>query len=206
MHPKIKFRGVDNKDHMIQEAQLRDEENAIWLQSDALDEAFQSKLNAFDGILMRYFVLHLRDTEAALLRMLRKVRPGTRLWIFDLDIDHSKCEPKEDAFNALQEFVRSFCEENAVKIKTGSTLPPILDAAGFRVDDVSVEPFDNQKIDPALFAEYLFREATLYYHFLKGAKNPEKLREIEHFLFNVMRRDTHFVQYGMTMIGAVKRA
>ena len=64
--------------------------------------------------------------------------------------------------------------------------------------------FEIQEIEKKLFAEYLFREATLYYHFMESAHSSKKLREIEHFFFNVMNPETYFVQYGMAMISAVK--
>ena len=203
-HPRIKFHGIDDKAHMIEEAKSRTEKNVNWVQADALEERVQTMLGTTDGILMRYFVLHMPKTGSALSRILSRVRPGTCLWIFDLDTDYSACEPEQGAYNSFQDLVRSFCEKNSVEIRTGSMLPPILESAGFSIREVSAEPFNNQEIDSKLFAEYLFREATLYHHFMEGAHRSKRLREIEHFLFDVMNPETHFVQYGMAMISAVK--
>jgi len=203
-HPMIKFHGIDDKAHMIEEAKSRSETNVDWTQADALDESVQTMLGTTDGILMRYFVLHMPNTSISLPQILSRVRPGTYVWIFDLDTDYCVCEPEQDAYNSFVDLVRSFCDKNSVQIRTGSMLPPILEATGFEIQEVCAEPFNNQEIDPKLFAEYLFREATLYHHFLEGTHSSEKLREIEHFFFEVMDRDMHFVQYGMAMIGAVK--
>ncbi|MCX5797161.1 MAG: methyltransferase domain-containing protein [Elusimicrobia bacterium] len=204
-HPETNFHGVDDKAHMIEEARARNHANASWTQADAQDESVQAMLGASDGILMRYFVLHLPKTSAALPRILSRVTPCTRLWILDLDTDHCVCEPEHPAFSSFQDLVRSFCDKNSVEIRTASMLSPILEAAGFEMREVSVEPFNNREIDPKLFAEYLFREATLYHHFLEGTRSSQALREMERFFFEVMRPATHFVQYGMTMISAVKR-
>lgn len=203
-HPTTRFSGIDNKAHMIEDAKSRPETNVSWIQADALDESAQTVFSTADGILMRYFVLHMPNTGVTIPQILRNARPGTRLWIFDLDTDNSVCEPWHQAYGSFQDIVRSFCDRNSVEIRTGCMLPPILKAAGFNVTEVAVEPFTNREIESKLFAEYLFREATLYHYFLEGTDNSEKLRQIQYFLFNAMMPDTHFVRYGMTMISAVK--
>lgn len=203
-HPPIEFLGVDDKAHMVEEAKSRPEKNVTWLQADALDESVQAALAKSDGVLMRYFVLHMPGTGFAIPKILAGARPGTRLWIFDLDSDYTLCEPGHEAFDSFQDIVRAFCERNSVEIRTKSMLPPILEAAGFQVAGAAVEPFTNREIESGLFAEYLFREAALYRYFLEGARDSERLRLIRDFLFNVMNSKTHFVRYGMVMLAAVK--
>ncbi|MGA7878321.1 MAG: hypothetical protein WCA08_21865 [Desulfoferrobacter sp.] len=198
------FCGIDDKAHMVAEAESRNETNVSWIQADALGKSVQALLSTSDGILMRYFVLHMPDTSATIPRILSSASPGTHLWVFDLDTDYSACEPDHDAYKSFQDLVHSFCDKNSVEIRTGSMLPPILKAAGFQVTETAVEPFTNQEIDPELFANYLYREATLYHHFLEGAHRSERLRQIQYFLFNVMNQEACFVRYGMVMIRAMK--
>lgn len=205
-HPKINFHGVDNKAHMIEEAKLGREKNVNWIQADALDDNAQEVLKTIDGVLMRYFILHMPNTGTTLPQILRVVRPGTHLWIFDLDTDYCICEPEQDEYKSFQTLITTFCDKNSVEIKTSSMLPPILESTGFEIVEVSIEPFNNQEIDSKLFAEYILREATLYNYSIEGTLNSKRLDEIEHFLFDVMDRDTHFVQYGMTMISAIKKS
>lgn len=204
-YPTLRFIGIDDKDHMIEEARSRKVCNADWIKVDARDESVQGRLGAADGILMRYFVLHMPDTRIAIPRMLERVRPGTRLWIFDLDPDHSVCEPAHPAFALFKNLVQTFCNDQSIRIRIGNELPPLLEKAGFQVDATVVEPFNNRIVDPALFQDYLLREATLYHHFVTTPHSDEKLREIRRFFTSVMKRQTHFVQYGMSMISAVKR-
>lgn len=205
-HPEIRFHGIDSKPQMVQESESRGLSNVEWMQADALDPRVQVTLGGTDGILMRYFLLHMPSTSAALGVMLSRVRPGTRLWVFDLDTDYCRCEPPHAAHDWLRNLVQEFCDRNSVEIRTGRMLPPILDALGFEVDEVAVEPFNNKEINPTSFAEYMLREATLYHHSLFNNHDSDELRALKQFLYEVMEPKGHFVQYGMVMISAVKRS
>jgi SAM-dependent methyltransferase len=204
LHPEIRYYGVDNQSNMIDEARSQNVTNVIWTLADAEDEGIVDLLGKVDGILMRYFVLHIPNTHATLERILGKVRKGTCLWVFDIDPDLSACDPQDEAFSAFMDLVRIFCSTHFTEIRTASMLPPILGSIGFDVREVTAEPFNNHALDNGLMAEYLYREALLYHHFLEGTRISATLQKIEHFLFREMHRKTHFVQYGMAMIGAVK--
>ena len=204
-NPDVRFSGIDNKPHMIEEARKRNIPNIDWIQADALDPITRTMLGSTQGILMRYFLLHLPDTRDALSRMLAEVKAGTRLWIFDLDTDHSRCEPYHAAYESFRDIVRRFCERNAVETRVGTVLPPILEALGFAVEEVTAEPFNNQAFVSPRFAEYLYWEAALYHYFMEGTDISDTLTALKHFLYDVMDPVTHFVQYGMIMITAVKK-
>ena len=203
-HPQIQFHGIDNKPHMIEKAKTRTLLNCVWSLADALDEDIRSTLSTINGILMRYFVLHMPNTREALSQICQTVQSGTKLWIFDLDLDHYICKPEQPEFILVRDIVETFCDQNSVEIRIGTKLPPVLDQVGFKVTEVEFEPFNNQEIDHQCFAEYIFREALLYNYFLGNAPNSEEMKRIEHFLFNVMDKNKHFVQYGMVMISAEK--
>lgn len=204
-HPDIKFQGIDNQSCMIEEAKSRHLDNVSWVHAEALDEQTQVLLGKADGILMRYVVLHIPNTRISLQRILSKVRPGTSLWIFDIDPDLSLCAPEETAFRAFMDLVRTFCNTHFTEIRTASMLPPILESVGFTIREISTEPFNNRAIGHALLVEYLYREAILYHHFVERTHASEMLQRLEHFFFKEIQPDTHFVQYGMAMIGAVKK-
>jgi len=204
-NPAIRFSGIDNKPHMIEEAGERGIPNVDWVEADALDPITRTMLGSTQGILMRYFLLHLPDTRVSLSHMLAEVKPGTRLWIFDLDTDHSRCEPYHAAYESFRDIVRRFCEQNSVETRAGTVLPPILETLGFAVGEVAAEPFNNQAVDSSRFAEYLYREAALYHYFMEGTDTSDTLTALKHFLYDVMDPTTYFVQYGMIMISAVKK-
>jgi hypothetical protein len=132
------------------------------------------------------------------------VKPGTYIWIFDIDPDLSVCEPVEEAFNTFNDLVRKFCNTHFTEIRTASMLPPILESIGFEIRAIVAEPFNNQIMGTAVLAGYLYREALLYHHFLEGTHVSGTLQKLEQFFFKEMDRDTHFVQYGMAMIAAEK--
>lgn len=205
-HPDISFHGVDDKPHMVDEAKTNSTvmPNVEWHQADALDPQTARLLNATDGILMRYFLLHMPDTCASLQQMLSGVKIGTRLWVFDLDTDHCRCEPPDPAFDKFVELVQKFCDTKGVKIRTSALLPPILESCGFKVEDVSVEPFNNHEIGTEIFSDYLLREAYLYHYTLYGTPGTEELAPLREFLCQQASKQSYFVQYGMVMVNAVK--
>jgi SAM-dependent methyltransferase len=204
-HPVIKFHGVDNKPHMVRAAETIELPNLDWLHADALDSQTANLLCAADGVLMRYFILHLPDTAASVREMLVATKPGTRLWVFDLDIDHCSCVPEASVFNDFVALVRKFCEQSGVKIRTGELLPPILDTCGFEVRKIIVEPFNNREVDNSRFTEYLLREASLYHYLLYGTLGTSELAPLREFLESSTGDASQFVQYGMVMLSAVKR-
>lgn len=203
-HPQIQFHGIDNKPHMVEKAKSRNLPNCSWSLGDALDQNTRIALSTINGILMRYFVLHMPNTREAFLQICKTVQNGTKLWIFDLDLDHYICKPDQPEFILIRDIVETFCDQHSVEIRVGTKLPPILEEVGFKVTDIEFEPFNNQEIDHQRFAEYVFREASLYNHFLGNDPDSEEMERIENFLFNVMDQNKHFVQYGMVMISAEK--
>lgn len=204
-HPAISFHGVDNKLHMVLDAKAHRLSNVEWVQADALDEDAAGLVSKADGILMRYFVLHLPDTRASLAKILGNARPETRLWVLDLDVDHCRCEPPSPAFDRFVGLVLEFCRRNGVDIRTGTHVPPMLQACGFDVDPVEVEPFNNREIDRARFTTYLLREALLYDYLLGGMAGEEVVGPLGKFLARQESDASQFVQYGMAMLSAVKR-
>ncbi len=204
-HPAIRFTGVDDEAVMIDAATSHGIINADFMLADARDERVIKFLGAVDGILMRYFVLHLHDTGRALPDILSAARPGTALWIFDLDKDFTRCDPPDESFTLFRQLVDTFCARHNTEIRLSSIMPSILESAGFQIRAVKEEPFNNREIDPAVMADYLYREALLYHHFLYGNHESDMLQEIRSFLFKQLARNDRFVQYGMAMIAAEKR-
>jgi SAM-dependent methyltransferase len=205
-HQQIHFTGIDNKANMIEIAGAEDAPNVDWLLADALESATVKAVGQADGILMRYFVLHLPETRSSLVRILADARPGTRLWILDLDIDNNMCVPPDGAFSDFVDLVRRFCDLNGVEIRTGALLPDILTACRFDTVDIVAEPFNNREIDPARLSEYLMREASLYHYHLYGSRGERELSPLREFLEKRASDPNSLVQYGMVMIAAVKRS
>jgi SAM-dependent methyltransferase len=204
-HPEVNFTGIDNKEHMIEAARGDELPNLEWVLADALSDVTMEVIRQSDGILMRYFVLHLPETTDSLRRILNECAPGTRLWVLDLDIDNNLCEPKDEAFTNFVELVQQFCDTIGVEIRTGERLPGILASCGFDVTEVAVEPFNNKHIAPASFSDYLMREASLYHYHLYGSRGKEELSALRNFLARRAADPAYLIQYGMVMMAAVKQ-
>ena len=186
-YPGIRFVGIGNKSHMVEAASNHAVSNVDWVLADALDDATAQAVERADGILMRYFLLHLQDTCSSLKRLLDSARPGTRLWIMDLDLDNN------------------ICDDIKVDIRTGSHLPAFLDACGFDVDEVAPEPFNSKEVERVVFIEYVMREALLYHYHLYGSPGEKQLQPLREFLEGLVSDQDQFVQYGMVMISATRR-
>jgi SAM-dependent methyltransferase len=204
-HPTIRFHGLDDKPHMLRAAAACDLPNIDWTLADAFDARAAELLAAADGVLMRNLILHLPDTARSLQAILQAVRPGTRLWIFDVDLDHCSCAPSSDAFQQFLDMVQRFCEESRVAIRTEALLPAILAANHFHVDRIVVEPFNNSHIERAQFAEYLLREASLYHYALYGTPGTLELSALRELLFSDLGDSFSLVQYGMVMLAAERQ-
>jgi len=204
-HPTIRFCGLDDKPHMLRAAASFDLPNLRWSHADAFDSHTADLLSTADGVLMRNVILHLPNTASSLQEILRATRPGTRVWIFDVDLDHCRCIPDSAAFRSFLHLVQKFCEESGVEIRTGALLPPILSANGFDVDGMAVEPFNNRDIEGTRFTEYLLREASLYHYVLYGTPGTTELVPFRELLYISARDASHFLQYGMVMVSAEKR-
>ena len=204
-HPAIDFHGIDDKAHMLQAATGFDLPNIGWSRANALDRQTAELLRGADGVLMRNIVLHLPNTSASLHEILGATRPGTRLWIFDVDLDQCQCVPDSAAFRGFLSLVHAFCERSGVEIRTATRLPQILAASGFEVTGVVVEPFNNQAIEGPRFAEYLVREASLYHFAVHGTPGTAELQPLRELLRGNAGGPSQFVQYGMVMLAAEKR-
>jgi SAM-dependent methyltransferase len=204
-HPAIDFHGIDDKAHMLQAATGFDFPNIGWSHANALDRQTAELLRGADGVLMRNIVLHLPNTSASLREILGATRPGTRLWIFDVDLDQCQCVPDSAAFQGFLSLVHAFCERSGVEIRTAARLPQILATSGFEVTGVAVEPFNNQAIEGPRFAEYLVREASLYHFAVHGTPGTAELQPLRELLRGNAGGPSQFVQYGMVMVAAEKR-
>lgn len=204
-HPAVHFVGIDNKAHMLDAARKHPATTIDWVLADALDGTTARAVASADGILMRYCILHLHDTHSALKKLLHSARPGTRLWVIDLDIDNNICVPSDQAYSDFVDLVRCFCDENQVEIHTGARLPGLLEASGFHTDAVCTEPFNSKQIEPATLVSYLMREACLYHYHLKGTTGTAELAPLRDALESRARDPDGFVQYGMTMLSARRR-
>src|SRR3989338_2097129 len=130
-HPDISFTGMDSQTQMIEKACEKKYKNVDWVLGDVNTQETLFALRNSDGILMRYLLLHLKNTSAVISDLHQSITRGTKLWIIDLDLDHYICNPPHAAFDAIKNLVQQFCDENGKDSNIGSTLCRMLQEAGF---------------------------------------------------------------------------
>ena len=201
-HPEMKFFGVDNKLHMIDRAAKQKAPNIEWILADIADPETLPHLSQIDGILMRYLVLHLPNVQHTLSDLARRMKKGSRLWIFDLELDHFKCKPSHRGFDLLKNLVERFCEKYSMDSRAGSHMPRLLQNARWLLEAREIEPFTNQDTDKELFQKFIYREAMLYNYFLEESPDSHDMKIISDFIDNQAASNDYRVQYGMVMLAA----
>ena len=79
----------------------------IDLQDDHDLFSFQS----FDGVVMRYFLLHVPNAKEILKNLQSKMKKGTKLWIMDVDLSEFRCQPSHPTFDKLTSLINGFCKK-----------------------------------------------------------------------------------------------
>jgi ubiquinone/menaquinone biosynthesis C-methylase UbiE len=205
-HPDIRFVGVDDKPHLIERAKSYPLQNIKWTTGNAANPKVLVDLGTADGIIMRYFILHLPNMKSVLSLLSETVQEGTILWIFDLDLASFRCDPPHPTFDRIRNLVEQFCERFSDDTQAASRLPEALEATGFRLTGREVEPFTNHDVDSERFQRFLSQEATLYHAFLGGKPGDENLTEMLRFIREDVPTKQHMVRYGMVMVAAKKAA
>jgi len=203
-HPEIKFYGIDNKPHMISTAVKSVAKNVEWQTGDIHDFYTLPHLNDMDGILMRYFVLHLPDVSEIIERMGKHVKKGTILWIIDLDLNEFFCDPPKKEFVSIKNLVQRFFDHYSIDSQAAGLLPEILRKGGFDLLGKEVEPFSNKEVEKKLFQKFLLQEVYLYSNFLSESQDSIEMEGIRNFIKHEAISDDYMVRYGMVMIGARK--
>jgi len=202
--PRIKFFGLDNKQHMIEAAKTKKIKNVEWCIADINHFESLPQLGKVDGILMRYFILHLPNIKEALAKIADSIKRGSCLWIIDLDLDCFSCEPAHGAFRLMHDLVERFCDKFSVDTKAATQLPSLLEKSGFEVNERVIAPFTNFEGDKNLFKRFLKNEVEIYGRFLEEDFNTKEMQTIFDFIENEAVNDQYKVKYGMTMIAATK--
>jgi ubiquinone/menaquinone biosynthesis C-methylase UbiE len=203
-HPRINFIGIDNQLHMIAQAQKSNLRNVQWDTWDANKIGKFSELSKIDGVIMRYFILHLPHMEGVLRDLANRLKKGAMLWIFDLDLNHFRCNPSHPVFDQIRQLVKTFCDRFSIDSQAGTLLPPLLERSGFRVMQNVAEPFGNRTVDPSQFQKFLSQEVELYWRFLNRDLHDPDFLAMNDFIRTSTVHSGYTIQYGMVMLSAQK--
>lgn len=200
----IDFCGIDKEPDNIFMAQKNKVSNVRWSVGDITRIETLPDLSLFDGIIMRYSILHIPRFEDVLRKISAPISSNTLLWIFDLDLDYFKCEPPHSGFDIIKNLVSDFSKCHSRNTLTDKKLPKLLKQADLELIEKEVEPYSNKSIDVRLFSKFLTNEALLYNRDLGADFDSPAMKKVKKFINDEVKTKKSFAQYGMVMICAKK--
>lgn len=198
-HPGISFIGIDKRSHFVDRCNSFPVVNVSTIQLDVQDNGSNFNFSEFDGVLMRFFLLHVSNAKDILRSFKEKLNRGTHIWVIDVDLSDFHCEPKNPSFKLLNNLVSEFCEKNSIDTFAGQKLRPIFDELGFQ-DVVQIsDPFtvDNTPIDE--FVKFLTQETSCYSQMVGRSVDDSETAEILQFIKTVVKDKEVKINYGMTL-------
>ena len=202
-HPNISFTGIDTHEDMLRRARRKKMDNVRWCDGDVNDFETVPGIKNADGALMRYILLHLKDTSTVIANLYNALPDGARLWIIDLDMEHFHCDPPHEAFELIKRLLRQFFDAHGKDSNIGSKLRTILEGAGFHTINMETEELNTESVDIKILQKFMIQEVIVYRYILQNALTDEEFAMIKKFIEDLSLGDT-FVNYGVTMASAIK--
>jgi ubiquinone/menaquinone biosynthesis C-methylase UbiE len=193
----IQFVGIDKRESLLKRAAKNSPKNTAWLLVDAQDSA--DSLQNLDGLLMRYFFLHVPNALEILQGWVPKLLSGGHVWVIDVDLADFRCSPPHPGFEALRSLVLDFCREHSVDSHAGQNIGPLLKEAGLKDVRSELDPFASSNTNLEQLAQFIKQEATLYHVLLGRPENDVSLKQIHDFAENEVRQGHAQISYGMIL-------
>lgn len=197
-HPGISFFGIDKRRPCIDACQRSIRENLGFSRVDMFGRQDDFDLGRFDGILMRYFLLHVDNSRKILELLQSKCKRPSRLWVIDLDWSEFSCTPRSDVFDRITKLVQDFCAHVSVDSHGANKIESLLRALDFQNIVVERAPLSYRSVSRDKLAQYLKQE-VLCYSLMRGLTVDE---EILSFLEHDFKAGKCDISYGMTLVSA----
>ena len=201
-HPGIHFVGIDKRKQCVKSCQKLIGENLDVLQVDMFSRDSTFDFSRFDGILMRYFLLHVDNSQKILELFKVKSKRPSQFWIIDLDWSQFTCEPQSDVFDKLTKLVKDFCSKISVHSMGGQNVLPMLQKLDYQNIVVENLPFSTQTIPIEDLALYLKQEVICYSRMSGRAVHDLDTAEIVRFIDEDVRAGKFQISYGMILLSA----
>ena len=199
---EIPFFGIDNNKSMVEKASTKAPPNMYCIYKDVLDLSSFLNIDSVDAVLMRYVLLHMQDKQAVLHEMHNVVKPGTRLWIIDVDLEQFYCQPESPEFDWIVRQVEAFCKSHGDGSNYGSILIKMLQNAGFKSIRKEVESLNNKHIAVDQFAKFILNEIIIYREALSDPMDEADYKRARLFL-EELKDSARLVNYGVSLISAI---
>jgi hypothetical protein len=201
-HPKIQFIGIDKRKYCIDSSQKKASENLGFQLVDMFSRASTFDFSAFDGFLMRYFLLHVDHSHKIMELLKSKTRAQSKIWIIDLDFSKFTCEPHHPSFDKLIGLVKDFCQKKSIDSLAGQRILPIMENLDYQNIVVENIPFSTKTMALEDLTLYLKQEILCYSIMSGRAANDFDTSEIIKFLDEEVSTGNNQVSYGMILLSA----
>ncbi len=201
-HPGIQFFGIDKRKQCVEASKKISLPNFAAEHVDMFSRTSTFSFSRFEGILMRYFLLHVDNSEKILELFKVQSKKPSRFWIIDLDWSAFSCWPQNDTFDALTKLVKDFCSKISVDSLGGQNVLPLLQKLNYQNIKVEHLPFSNRNISLVDLALYLKQEVQCYSRMMGRALNDPGTMEIIRFIDEDFRSGRYQISYGMVLISA----
>jgi len=201
-HPDIHFVGIDKRKQCVDSCKKLLGKNFDALQVDMFARETAFDFSRFDGILMRYFLLHVDNSQKILELFKAKSKRPSRFWIIDLDWSQFSCVPQSDVFDKLTKLVKDFCSKVSVDSMGGQKVLSLLQKLEFQNIKVENLPFTTQTIPIEDLALYLKQEVQCYSRMSGRGVNDPETAEIVRFIDEDVRAGKFQISYGMILLSA----
>lgn len=201
-HPEILFVGIDKRKQCVESCKKLESENLSVELIDMFSLASKFDFSKYDGFLMRYFLLHVDNSQKILELFKMKAKRPTRFWIIDLDWSQFTCEPSNESFNKMTSLVKAFCSKISVESSGAQNVLPILEKLNFHNIVVEHIPFSSKTMDTEDLALYLKQEVICYSKMSGRPFNDPETSEIIRFIDEDFRSGKVHISYGMALISA----
>lgn len=201
-HPGIQFVGIDKRKQCIDSSKRLITRNFDTVQVDMFSRESKFDFSRFDGFLMRYFLLHVDNSQKILELIKAKSKRPSKLWIIDLDWSQFECEPRNINFDKLTSLVKDFCSKISIDSMGGQKVLPMLQKLEFKNIVVEHVPFSNRTIPVEELALYLKQEVQCYSRMSGRAGNDPETSEIIRFIDEDFRSGKFQISYGMILVSA----
>lgn len=201
-HEDIEFVGIDKRKNCIESCIRNQARNLRFEQVDMFSKNTLFDFGAFDGFLMRYFLLHVDHSHKIFDRLKAQVKKRSHVWVIDLDYSQISCMPSHPVFDKFLRLVKEFCLKKSIDSLAGNRVASLLEERGYECISVEHHPFTSTHLSPSELGTYLQQEALCYSAMVGGTMNDPETLEIVTFFEKEVKTGNVHVSYGMILISA----
>lgn len=201
-HPYIDFIGIDKRKHCIESCKKLMSKNLEFTHLDMFSRDSKFDFSRFDGFLMRYFLLHVDNSQKILELFREKSKRPAKFWIIDLDWSQFTCAPQNKIFDKMTNLVKEFCSKISIDSRGGQNVLPLLQKLNYQSIVAENIPFSTQTISTEDLALYLKQEVQCYSRMSGRAVNDPETSEIVRFIDEDFRSGRFQISYGMILVSA----